>query len=285
MRPPARSAFAGGLILALVAVIGFAALSIGDPDQQPTPADSILPDRLQARVAAAVFAGKITSDEPSEESGASLSSEGLRLQASATSVAPRSFAAVEPGSVLAAGSDTDFPRGIVEPEPTTAAPTTQAPPTSTPAPTTAAPTTTAAPPPTTTTPPTTTVPPTTTTTSTTAAPPPTTTTTAPPDQGGRRDVEEWRDLVEQYFPADLVEEALVVMECESFGDPSATNPTSGAAGLFQFMATTWNWASESAGWDGSSVYDAEANTAVAAWLVSYSLDLGQDAWHHWSCKP
>ena len=104
-------------------------------------------------------------------------------------------------------------------------------------------------------------------------------------EGGRRDVEEWRSLVAQYFPDYLVDEALAVMACESFGDPSITNPSSGAAGLFQFIPSTWGWASPPAGWEGASPYDPEANVAVAAWLVQYSIDRGQDAWHHWVCKP
>lgn len=155
---------------------------------------------------------------------------------------------------------------------TTAPPvTTTAPP---PAPTT---TTTAAPPPTTTTAP----PPTTTTA------PPVTTTTAPPVEGGERDVEFWRPLVETYFPADLVDDALVVIDCESNGDPLAHNPVSGAAGLFQFIPSTWDWASVSAGWAGASPYDPEANVATAAWLVADSIAGGHSggAWGHWSCKP
>ncbi len=123
-------------------------------------------------------------------------------------------------------------------------------------------------------------PPTTTTSTTT-----TTTTEPPPDTGGPRNVEEWRWLVEQYFPAELVDEALRVMKCESNGDPAAYNSRSGASGLFQFIPNTWNWASSKAGWAGASPFDPEANTASAAWLVQWSLNRGKDAWSHWSCKP
>ena len=128
--------------------------------------------------------------------------------------------------------------------------------------------------------PTTTTPAPTTTTSTT-----TTTTTEPPVDGGRRDVEEWRYLVVQYFLPELVEEALVVMECESHGDPLALNSRSGASGLFQFIPNTWNWASQNAGWAGASPFDPEANVASAAWLTEWSLNRGKGAWTHWSCKP
>ena len=124
--------------------------------------------------------------------------------------------------------------------------------------------------------------PATTTTTTTDAP---TTTTKPPIDGGRRDVEEWRYLVEQYFLPELVEEALVVMRCESHGNPLAENGRSGAAGLMQFIPSTWSWASKKAGWAGASAFDPEANVASAAWLTERSMSGGKDAWSHWSCKP
>ncbi|NNF63269.1 MAG: transglycosylase SLT domain-containing protein [Acidimicrobiia bacterium] len=132
----------------------------------------------------------------------------------------------------------------------------------------------------------------TTTTTAAPAPPPTTTTTAPPAaeppvEGGERDVEYWRPLVTAYFPADLVEEALSVIDCESNGDPLALNPSSGAAGLFQFIPSTWSWASDFAGWSGANVFDPEANIASAAWLVVDSINGGHSggAWGHWTCKP
>ena len=124
-----------------------------------------------------------------------------------------------------------------------------------------------------------------TTTSSTTTTTTTTTTVPPPDGGGPRNVEEWRPLVEQYFAPELVDNALVVMKCESKGDPAAYNSRSGASGLFQFIPNTWNWASSNAGWAGASPFDAEANVASAAWLVDWSLGRGKDAWAHWSCKP
>lgn len=124
-----------------------------------------------------------------------------------------------------------------------------------------------------------------TTTTSTSTSTTTTTTEPPPDTGGPRDVEEWRPLVEQYFQPELVDEALAVIKCESKGDPAAYNSRSGASGLFQFIPSTWTWASSNAGWAGASPFDPEANVASAAWLVDWSLDRGQDAWAHWSCKP
>jgi hypothetical protein len=156
-----------------------------------------------------------------------------------------------------------------------------------PAPTTTTTTTTTTTPPTTTTTvprtTTTTAPPTTTTTTTTTPPATTTTTTAPAWSGGG--AEAWRPLVTAYFPAARVDEALSVIHCESQGDPDAVNRWSGAAGLFQFVPSTWAWASAGAGFDGVSPLSPEANIAAAAWLVRRSLAEGDGAWSHWVCKP
>lgn len=100
-------------------------------------------------------------------------------------------------------------------------------------------------------------------------------------------VTRWRPLVEKYFPPELVDQALSVMQCESGGNPDATNRYSGAAGLFQFLKGTWAVASVRAGFAGYSRYDPEANIAAAAWLVDYSIRTNhpRGAWGHWSCQP
>ena len=100
-------------------------------------------------------------------------------------------------------------------------------------------------------------------------------------------VEQWRPLVEQYFPPERVQEAMRVMACESGGNPNAKNPTSTATGLFQFLTGTWAWSSVSAGWSGYSRLDPEANIAVAAWLVDRSVRTNHPggAWGHWECQP
>jgi hypothetical protein len=125
-------------------------------------------------------------------------------------------------------------------------------------------------------------------TTTTTAPTSTPTTPPPPPVGGgsfRPDVERWRPLVAAYFPAELVDQALSVMDCESFGDPSITNSHSGAAGLFQHMPRYWPSRSAAAGFPGASIYDGEANIAASAWLVDRSMDAGLDPWFHWACRP
>ena len=97
-------------------------------------------------------------------------------------------------------------------------------------------------------------------------------------------VEQWRGLVSAYFPSDRVEEALRIIDCESNGDPNALNPYSGAAGLFQFLPSTWESTSPKAGFEGASVFDPEANIGSAAWLANRYSQLGYYYWHPWSCK-
>jgi peptidoglycan hydrolase CwlO-like protein len=89
----------------------------------------------------------------------------------------------------------------------------------------------------------------------------------PPDPGREAVIA----LIVDYFSPmgdHTVEVALCVAEAESGFDPHAVNPYTGAAGVFQFIPSTWESLSEAAGWGGSSVFDAEANVAVAAWTVA-----------------
>ena len=100
-------------------------------------------------------------------------------------------------------------------------------------------------------------------------------------------VEYWRPLVATHFPAELVDDALRVMHCESRGNPDAVNPTSDASGLFQFLDTTWAWVTPQIGLQGRSRFDAEANVAAAWWLVDYTIRTGhpRGTWAHWTCQP
>ena len=75
--------------------------------------------------------------------------------------------------------------------------------------------------------------------------------------------------------SETVEVALCVAEAESGLDPLAVNPVTRAAGLFQFLPSTWASLSDLAGWDAASVFDARANAGVAAWTVA------QYGWHPW----
>jgi len=80
-------------------------------------------------------------------------------------------------------------------------------------------------------------------------------------------VERWRPLVEVFFDPDDVDFGLCLIRFESSGDPAAKNPHSSATGLFQHLARYWPERSTKAGWDGASILDPVANTAVAAWLL------------------
>lgn len=96
----------------------------------------------------------------------------------------------------------------------------------------------------------------------------------PPDPGP----EAVKAFIAQYFAPlgqKQVDIALCVAEAESGFDPHAENPITGAAGVFQFIPSTWESLSEAAGWGGASVFDAEANVAVAAWTVE------QAGWGGW----
>ncbi|MEE9179065.1 MAG: transglycosylase SLT domain-containing protein, partial [Acidimicrobiia bacterium] len=81
-------------------------------------------------------------------------------------------------------------------------------------------------------------------------------------------VEQWRPLVQQFFPSNRVEEALRIIDCESNGDPDAYNPYSGASGLFQFIPSTWASTAPKSGYGGHSAFEPEANIASAAWLAN-----------------
>jgi hypothetical protein len=137
-------------------------------------------------------------------------------------------------------------------------------------------TTTSVPPPTTTTiAPTTTTstlpPATTTTAAATTNPRPRTDAPIPPDQVYA--------LVSAYFKPQDVERAVLIAWCESRYDANATNPSSGAAGLFQHIPRFWAGRSTKAGVGGADIYDPSANTAVAAWLV-----YANGGWRHWNAS-
>ena len=69
--------------------------------------------------------------------------------------------------------------------------------------------------------------------------------------------------------------AMCVADRESNFDPDAYNQRSGASGVFQFIPSTWAWASEEAGYGGASPFDAHANVGTAAWVVT---NYGWKAW-------
>lgn len=64
--------------------------------------------------------------------------------------------------------------------------------------------------------------------------------------------------------------------CESRYQPSATNRWSGAAGVYQFLPSTWR--STPQGRAGLSPYDPYANALAAAWLYRTAGP------RQWSCR-
>lgn len=103
--------------------------------------------------------------------------------------------------------------------------------------------------------------------------------TTPQSGGGRLSEAEVRGIIALFFAPQDVDLAAEVAYCESRWDPGATNPASGAAGLFQQIPRYWSERSAAAGWEGASIHDAHANAAVSAWLV---YDGG--GWIHWAAS-
>ncbi len=94
-------------------------------------------------------------------------------------------------------------------------------------------------------------------------------------------VEEWRPLVAGHFSPDKVETAMCLIHYESGGDPNIRNRQgSTAAGLFQFLRSTWDNVVPRSVTGGSyssgQVYQPEANVRSAAWLQKAA------GWGQWS---
>ena len=99
-------------------------------------------------------------------------------------------------------------------------------------------------------------------------------------------VEQWRQSVGEAInsyggPSSDTNRFLRIMQCESMGQPNATNPSSGAAGLMQHLPQYWDARAVSAGYSGYSAYDPIANINVSAWLIYQASGGG---WQHWVCQ-
>lgn len=110
---------------------------------------------------------------------------------------------------------------------------------------------------------------------TTPSPPP----TEPYDRGRPLSAAAIRDIVARYFRPEDVNRAVRIAWCESTFNPGSVNPSSGASGLFQHLRHLWAKRSASAGFAGADIFDPEANTAVAAWLLYEG-----GGWGHWVCR-
>jgi len=113
------------------------------------------------------------------------------------------------------------------------------------------------------------------------------------DYRGPRDEQEWRDLVDQYF-GDIGEtdNALVIIACESNGDPFAVHPDGSVKGLWQYKDHIWDWMAPQAGWGNEVRVHPEAATATARahydWADAQTRQdgsdgMGFDPWTHCRC--
>lgn len=87
----------------------------------------------------------------------------------------------------------------------------------------------------------------------------------------------WHDLIEDHFEPEDHSIAYRVIGCESWGIPTAKNPTSSAKGLWQFIDKTWTWVESILKIEGSA-FDPSLSTRYASFLV-YKTEQG---WGHWS---
>src|SRR5262245_28963853 len=69
-----------------------------------------------------------------------------------------------------------------------------------------------------------------------------------------------------------------VARCESGYFAGALNRASGAAGVYQWVPSTWRTAAPAAGFFGSSPFDAVANVYTAAHWMARGM------WHWWACR-
>jgi len=84
-------------------------------------------------------------------------------------------------------------------------------------------------------------------------------------------------LVLSSFPPSTRWRAEEVAECESHFEHRSTNPRSGAAGVFQFLPSTWRNRRWNPWWD-ETPYDPQFNVWAARVLSRGGTD-----WSQWSC--
>ena len=94
-------------------------------------------------------------------------------------------------------------------------------------------------------------------------------------------VEQWLPLVMSYFSGADVDIAMRIISCESRGNPNAKNRSSTAAGLWQFLRSTWDRAARATGspsYSAGGPYDPVWATINAAWLRARG-----SGWNQWEC--
>lgn len=88
------------------------------------------------------------------------------------------------------------------------------------------------------------------------------------------DVEQWRPLVEYWFPSEAVDTMMCLMWYESKGVPTAENPDSTATGLFQILYSLW--ADDFGATKRSDFHDPNFNIRSAAGIYA------QQGFYAWS---
>ena len=108
------------------------------------------------------------------------------------------------------------------------------------------------------------------------------------------DVEQWRPLVEEFFPADEVDDVLSVMACESHGKPGTRYMEEWgveSVGLMQInegWLTGWSrpeWAILSHNDQPVDLTDPATNLQAAKFVRFYEDTTGLEPWSQWACQP
>jgi len=89
---------------------------------------------------------------------------------------------------------------------------------------------------------------------------------------------EWHSIVEEHFEPEDILQAMLVIYCESSGNPKAIGQNVDSTrdiGLWQFNDNTWAWLKTKLKITSKRT-NPKVSTAVASWLVY------NDGWHHWS---
>ena len=89
----------------------------------------------------------------------------------------------------------------------------------------------------------------------------------------------WKPTIEKYFKQEDINQALLIIYCESRGKETAVGINKDGTkdvGLWQFNDNTWAWLTPKLKLQSDSRYNATVSTSVASWLVY------NDGWYHWN---
>lgn len=107
-------------------------------------------------------------------------------------------------------------------------------------------------------------------------------------------VEQWRPLVEEFFPADEVDDVLSVMACESLGNPNTRyleewgDYSLGLMQINEGWLFGWGqpeWAILSHNDQPVDLTDPATNLQAAKFVRYYEDFSGHPPWSQWACQP